>query len=212
MCASGARSTGPQVSTCAGGAPMIEQPAVAGEIDQPTPVPLGSGSLIRTPTAVPSPLFVAVMVNPICSPAFTVASSAVLTSDTSGQSTVVDALACRVGALDDVNVATFGYVAQLANEVPLTTCAVTVPVLLAMIVKPIGEPATTVAASSVFVSVSAAHCTVVVAESPGTFGSFVTVTLAVLSYALQLAEVVALVTCTVRSAPDARVVGPQTST
>ena len=66
-------------------------------IDQSTPLPPGSGSLMTTPLAVPvpaAPLFDAVTVKPICEPALTGALwSAVFVSDSDGQLTVTVAMA-----------------------------------------------------------------------------------------------------------------------
>ncbi len=78
-----ARSAGPQVSACDGLVPVTEHGKLAPvwlSIDQvtPVPVPAGSGSLTVTPLAVPAPVLVTVTVNPIGSPAFTDAASAVL--------------------------------------------------------------------------------------------------------------------------------------
>src|SRR5229473_6649364 len=78
-----ARSAGPQVSACDGLAPVTEHGKLAPvwlSIDQVTPVPepAGSGSVTVTPLAVPAPVLVTVTVNPIGSPAFTDAASAVL--------------------------------------------------------------------------------------------------------------------------------------
>ena len=74
-----------------------------------------------------------------------------------------------------------------------TPVAVPVPaalLLLPVSVNPMSLPALTDASSATLTKLSAGHCTVVVAESPGTFGSLTTVTLAVLSYAPQLTSVV----------------------
>src|SRR6266852_3794286 len=78
-----ARSAGPQLSTC-GAEPEIEhRPGIDwASIDQVTPgagEPAGSGSVTVTPCAVPVPALVTAILNPIGSPAFTDAASAVLT-------------------------------------------------------------------------------------------------------------------------------------
>ena len=54
-----------------GAEPAIEHEALAGLIDQLTPVPLGNGSVSVTPAAVPGPLFDTPIVKPIASPALT---------------------------------------------------------------------------------------------------------------------------------------------
>ena len=68
------------MQTKVSGLPAIEQ-LVPDTIDQSKPAPLGKGSLIATPVAVPVPaaaLLETVTVNPISDPADTVALSAVL--------------------------------------------------------------------------------------------------------------------------------------
>ena len=84
---------GPQVRVWVGAVPVIEQllAGVLESIDQFTPVPPGSGSLIETPVAEPAPVFVRVTVNPMSEPALTEALSAVLVIVRSGQFTVVEA-------------------------------------------------------------------------------------------------------------------------
>ena len=69
----------------------------------------------------------AVTVKPMSDPASTLSASAVLVRLTFGHSTVVDASAVRLGALVEVSDAVFGYVAQLANVVGLTTCTLKLP-------------------------------------------------------------------------------------
>ena len=59
-------------------AAAIDQPAEAGEIDQLRPA--GRASVNCRPLASPSPVFVSVTVKPICSPAETLAASAVLST------------------------------------------------------------------------------------------------------------------------------------
>jgi hypothetical protein len=117
-----ARSPNEQLSDWLGALPVIEQPAVAGLIDQFTPVPPGSGSDKVTPVAVPTPVLDTVIVKPIWSPALTVALSAVLLICKPGQFTVVLAFAVTVGLFVASAVAVFGYVAQLAKTVALVTC------------------------------------------------------------------------------------------
>src|SRR5260370_215750 len=78
-----ARSAGPQVSAADGLVPVTEHGKLAPvwlSIDQVTPVPepAGSGAVTVTPLAGPAPVLVSVTVNPIGSPAFTDAASAVL--------------------------------------------------------------------------------------------------------------------------------------
>ena len=51
-------------------------------------MPVGSGSLSVTPVAAPAPEFVTVIVNPIGSPALTVAASATFVIDSDGATTV----------------------------------------------------------------------------------------------------------------------------
>src|SRR5712691_1558505 len=63
-------------------------------IDQEMPEPVGSGSLMLTPVAVPvpaAPELATVTVNPIWDPAETETASAVLVSETFGHWTVVEA-------------------------------------------------------------------------------------------------------------------------
>src|SRR5690349_64340 len=73
---------GPHFRTCDGLVPEVEhRPAFDWvSIDQVTPVPdpAGSGSLTVTPVGVPVPALLTLTVNPIGSPAFTDAASAVL--------------------------------------------------------------------------------------------------------------------------------------
>ena len=89
-------------------APPIEQPALAGLIDQLMPVPMGSGSLSVTPVAVPKPVFDTVIVNPIGSPALTDAASAVFVICKPGHCTEVLALACTCGLFVACALAVFG--------------------------------------------------------------------------------------------------------
>src|SRR5260370_1264392 len=78
-----ARVTGPQVSVC-GAAGLDGQGVGQGRGGDPggrgilEHDPAGSGSVTVTPVAVPAPVLVTVTWNPIGSPAFTVAASAVL--------------------------------------------------------------------------------------------------------------------------------------
>src|SRR6266581_1726153 len=78
LVAPAARSPNEQLSTC-GAEPAIEQSGLSGLSDQvtPEPEPAGRLSLKVTPVAVPVPVFETVIVNPIGSPAFTEAASAV---------------------------------------------------------------------------------------------------------------------------------------
>jgi hypothetical protein len=99
--------------------PAMLQFGLSGLSDQLMPVPVGSGSDNVTPVAVPTPLFLTVIVKPIWSPALTVALSAVLVISRPGQFTVVEADACTCGLLAALALAVFGYVAQLANTVGL---------------------------------------------------------------------------------------------
>mgnify|MGYP006915175053 CR=1 FL=1 len=85
---------------------MIEQAALAGSIVQAGPA--GSVSVNLTFLAVPAPLFLALIVKPICSPALTVALSAFLVKATSGLRQATESLPVRVGWLDAVSVPVFG--------------------------------------------------------------------------------------------------------
>src|SRR5215470_4738865 len=76
-----ARVVGPQLSVCGAVGLTEHRPAFDWvSIDQvtPDPDPAGSGSLTVTPVACPAPVLVTATVNPILSPAFTDAASAVL--------------------------------------------------------------------------------------------------------------------------------------
>ena len=97
-----------QFNVWLGAEPVIEQPAVAGLIAQLMPVPPGSGSLKVTAFAVPGPGLETVIVKPIALPALTEDASAVLEIARFGQFTVVDALACTLGALVAAAVAVLG--------------------------------------------------------------------------------------------------------
>ena len=92
-----------QSSSWSSPVPVIAQSAFAGLIDHVTP--FGSGSFSVTPFAVPGPLFVVVIVNPIALPALTDASSAVFTTSRSGASQVTVASSLASGWLVDVAVA-----------------------------------------------------------------------------------------------------------
>src|SRR4051812_17592081 len=123
--APGARSTAVQCSVSVGGLPWIVQFGGPDAIDQLTPAPAGSGSLITTACAVPVPgasLLLAVIVNPIGEPASTTEASAVFVNVSAGHWTVVVSLACSDEPFDVVSDAVFWYAAQLANAVLLTTC------------------------------------------------------------------------------------------
>ena len=116
--APGARSTAGHVSVPA----AIAHPAGPDAIDQATP--LGSGSFSTTALAVPpgvTPLLT-VIVNPIGSPAETLAASAVLMICRFGHSTVVVAEAVTGLVLLPSAVAVFGYALQLASVVGAVTC------------------------------------------------------------------------------------------
>src|SRR5438132_1701556 len=86
---------GPQLSVWVGAVPVIEQllAGVLESIDQSTPAPPGSGSLIETPVASPAPVFESFTVKPMSEPAFTEAASAVLVIVRLGQFTVIVAVA-----------------------------------------------------------------------------------------------------------------------
>jgi hypothetical protein len=88
-------------------------------------------------------------------------------------------------------------------SVSVTEFAVPGPVFPAVSVYPIDDPADTVAASAVFVSVRLGHCTVVVADAC-TDVVLLADSVAVFAYAAQLEDEVALVTCTVAVAFGAR--------
>src|SRR6266516_1280204 len=93
LVAPAARSPNEQLSTC-GAEPAIEQSGLSGLSDQvtPEPEPAGRLSLKVTPVAVPGPAFETVIVNPIGSPAFTEAASAVFVIDRFGALTVSTSL------------------------------------------------------------------------------------------------------------------------
>jgi hypothetical protein len=76
-----------------GAVPVIDQPVDAGSMLQLMPGPPGSASVKARPVASPSPLLLRVTVKPICSPALTVASSAVFSTSMSAHRTSVEALA-----------------------------------------------------------------------------------------------------------------------
>jgi len=91
-------------------------------MDQLIPAPPGSGSLSVALLAVPVPLFVTAMVNPIGDPALTDAASAVLLMARLGHFTCVEADAVMSGlTLLAWAVAVLLYVAQLAAVVGLVT-------------------------------------------------------------------------------------------
>jgi hypothetical protein len=89
------------------------------------------------------------------------------------------------------------------GSVSVAAVAVPAPLFVTARVYPIDAPAGTVAAASVFVSPSAGHCTVVVADAC-TELALLALNVAVLAYAAQLDADVPLVTCTVAVAPDVR--------
>ena len=118
-----ATSPNEQFSDWFGAEPVIEQPAVAGLIDQFTPAPPGSGSARVTPVAVPAPVLETVIVKPIGSPALTESASAVLVICTAGHCRVVEADACTCGLFVACALAVFGYVVHgVPTEVGLVTC------------------------------------------------------------------------------------------
>src|SRR5438093_11055399 len=85
-----ARSPNAQVSVL----PLIEQPWTAGSTAQTIPAPVGSGSESVTSLAIPGPLLPTVIVNPIGSPALTLAASATLSIDRFGHWTAIEAPSC----------------------------------------------------------------------------------------------------------------------
>ena len=87
---------------------VIEQPGVAGLIDQSTPAPVGSGSFRTTERASPGPLLPTMIVNPIAEPASTVVASAVLLIVRLGASTTIVADSCTESAFVADAVAVFG--------------------------------------------------------------------------------------------------------
>src|SRR5438093_1320856 len=87
-----------------------EQPGTGAASVQTTPVPVGRGSLIFTPYAVPGPPFVVVTVKPIGSPLLTVAESACFLVPTEGCSTVMVAVAVLSVMLVPVSFAVLGRV------------------------------------------------------------------------------------------------------
>jgi len=121
--APGARS--PKLQLSDWGLPEIEQAGLAGLTDQLIPLPVGSASESVTALAVlvpAAPLFVTVIVKPMLVPALTLAASATLVIERAGHCTVVEAEAVTGGLFVACAEAAFGYVAQLAKVVPLTTC------------------------------------------------------------------------------------------
>jgi hypothetical protein len=72
---------------------VMEQPATAGSTDQLIPVPVGSGSESVTDFAVPCPVLLTTIVNPIALPALTDAASAVFEIASAGHFTSTDASA-----------------------------------------------------------------------------------------------------------------------
>ena len=107
----------------------IEHSGSSGVSDQEMPEPVGSASDRATPWAVPVPVFCRVMVNPMVSPAETVARSAVLVMTRFGQFTETEAWADWTGALFMAwVVAWFVYVAQVEADVgDVTWIATDVP-------------------------------------------------------------------------------------
>jgi hypothetical protein len=99
---------------------VIDHPALAGLIVQLRPD--GRASVKLKPEAVPAPTFEIPTVNPMVSPAFAVAASAVFTTATSEQLTVTEAVA-GAGAVPfpRVAVAMFVTVPQFAAAVVATT-------------------------------------------------------------------------------------------
>src|SRR5579864_6202457 len=105
---------------------MVHEPcAGCTSIDQLMPEPVGSGSLMVTPLAVPGPPLLTVTVKPMSVPVLTGVLSAVLVMPSDGHCTVVDACAMRVPfSLPTVAVAWLSYTAQLAYTVVLVMCTV----------------------------------------------------------------------------------------
>src|SRR5262249_50089726 len=102
------RSTGPQDSVCAPLGLTEHRPGfdwVSIVQVTPDPDPAGNGSLTVTPLAVPDPLLVTVTVNPIGSPAFTDAASAVLVLLMLAELHVIDADAWSLPSLVVVTLA-----------------------------------------------------------------------------------------------------------
>src|SRR5712691_9789226 len=156
-------------------------------IDQLIPVPPGSGSVSVVPVESPGPALLSVIVKPIGEPAFTETASATFLMVSVGQLTVVEALALPLPSLPLTKLAGPLWLAidQLIPLPPGSGSVSVVPVespgpaLLSVIVKPIGEPAFTVAASAALVMVSVGQFTVSLAEALP-LPSLVVVTLAVL--------------------------------
>jgi hypothetical protein len=99
--------------------PHVPCPPYAGLIDQLTPLPPGSGSSSVTDRATPGPEFPTTTVNPMLSPALTVASSAALLIVRCGARTTIVAESCTDPVFEADAVAVFGYVPALAAVVAL---------------------------------------------------------------------------------------------
>src|SRR6266480_2002650 len=123
------RSPKSQVSTPL----VIEQPAslFAASIDQSSPPLVGSVSVTVTPWAVPAPLLVTSIVNPMPSPAVTVPWSAVFVITSAGQFTVMAAVdelspTFSTDSFEAATTAVFVSVPQSAASVAPVTCTVRV--------------------------------------------------------------------------------------
>src|SRR5262245_12157638 len=100
MLAPAASVVGPQLSVWVGAPfPTLRASDLFEAIDQLTPLPPGSGSLIVTPVAVPGPLLVSVTWKPIVSPALTLAASAAFVSVRLAHRTAVEAEASPAPSL-----------------------------------------------------------------------------------------------------------------
>src|SRR5439155_1764879 len=123
------RSPKSQVSTPL----LIEQPAslLAASTDQSSPPFVGTVSVTVTPWAVPSPLLVTSIVNPMLSPAVTVPWSGVFVIAIAGQFTVIVAVdrlspTLATDSFEAATTAVFGSVPQSVASVAPVTCTVRV--------------------------------------------------------------------------------------
>ena len=123
------RSPKSQVSTPL----VIEQPAslLAASTDQSSPPFVGNVSVTVTPWAVPSPLLVTSIVNPMLSPAVTVPWSGVFVIAIAGQFTVIVAVdrlspTLATDSFEAATTAVFGSVPQSVASVAPVTCTVRV--------------------------------------------------------------------------------------
>src|SRR5215217_2122435 len=102
--------------------PAISQSALAGSIVQVRPA--GRTSVKSRPLASPSPWLVSVTVKPICSPAETLAASAVLSTSMSAQSTSTEAEDSSDPSLEVLTDAVLSTSPQFSFDVVAITCTV----------------------------------------------------------------------------------------